>query len=353
MAKRGEQHVNKIIQNAEVAAHARQLAKFERRVSELEATRRNLLKELEVSESRVGILQSLREGAPAELYAPSGNPHAQEASIVLLCSDWHVGETVRPETAQNRNRYDRKIAAKRIDGLIDGFLWHLETLRTREGYGWNINNVVVWLGGDIITGYIHEELMESNSMSPTEEVLFASQLVRRLLDAVASHPGIESVHVPCSYGNHGRTTPKKRISTSAKNSFEWLMYQVLAEQYANHPKIKFTIAGGEVMLCRVYQHTLRFTHGDLWGLRYGGGVGGITIPIKKYVMRENENESAAVTCFGHFHQFVDEQRFVVNNCLIGYGALSQSLGAPFSPPSQVMFLMDRKRGKKFATEIFL
>ncbi|RTK92496.1 MAG: hypothetical protein EKK61_04250 [Rickettsiales bacterium] len=45
-----------------------------------------------------------------------------------------------------------------------------------------------------------------------------------------------------SYGNHGRTTPKSRVSTGYKNNFEWLMYNIIADKFADNKRVKSKIS---------------------------------------------------------------------------------------------------------------
>jgi hypothetical protein len=56
---------------------------------------------------------------------------------------------------------------------------------------------------------------------------------------------------------------------------------------------------------------------------------------------------------GHFHQLFDGGRFIVNGSLIGYDSFALSIKASYEKPKQVMFLMDRKRGRTFTCPIFL
>lgn len=280
---------------------------------------------------------------------PTGRPH--EAAFVLLCSDWHVGETVDKAAVSGRNEYTPAIAARRVDKLIEGALWMMEAWRAgKDGYGWKLDTMVVWLGGDLITGMIHEDLMQSNAMSATQELLFAEQLIVRMLDTFAAKAGVRRIVCPTSWGNHGRTTQDRRVSTGWSNSYEWLLYQQLANRYNGKGKVGIQVGQDEISRLDVLGHKLRFNHGDTFG--YGGGVGGITIPARKWLAKLDHTEKADVTFAGHWHQFLDIGDLVVNNCLIGWGAYAQRV-APYSPASQVCCLIDAKRGKRLSTEIIV
>ncbi len=274
------------------------------------------------------------------------------AAFVLLVSDTHVGETVDPRTVGNRNAYNPTICRRRFESLAEGALWMLESWRGgKKGYGWGIDTVVAWLGGDIITGHLHDDQRESNSMHPTEELLFAFDRCVALLESLAAHPGIKQVVVPTSWGNHGRLTIKPRVATAARTSLEWLLYMQLARHFKGHAKIRIMVGRDTFTYLEVYGLKLRFTHGDK-GLKYAGGIGGLTVPLVKWLHRLNQTRHADVTNIGHWHQYLDIGSAVVNNSLIGYSAYGQDvIGAPFAPASQVCYLVDSKRGKRMSTEI--
>jgi hypothetical protein len=75
----------------------------------------------------------------------------------LFASDWHWGEVVRPSEIGGTNEYNLDIARKRVKTLTsvtcELLTQHLSTAR--------YPGVVLLLGGDMISGDIHEELKES------------------------------------------------------------------------------------------------------------------------------------------------------------------------------------------------
>ena len=148
----------------------------------------------------------------------------------------------------------------------------------------------------------------------------------------------------CSYGNHGRTTQKRRHSTGAVNSYEWNMYKHLERLFSKEPRVRFVIAEGSHVYLKVYDTNIRFHHGD--DVRYGGGIGGLAIPLRKAIDSWNVSCHADLTCIGHYHQLLDEGFAVVNGSLIGYNAFAQSIKARYEPPCQAMIIIDRDEGKR-------
>ncbi len=304
-------------------------------------------REIEALHRALDIADDLR-GAPrvAPVARRERASGLREATPIIMCSDWHVGEVVRPETVNGLNAYNPKIARARNAKLNESIAWEIE----HERHAFKIRDCIVWLGGDLITGFIHDELMESNAMSPTQEVMFAQELCEATIDSVLAL-GMERVIEPCSWGNHGRTTHKKRISTGAYNSFEWLMYHSLKRRYADNKRVEFVIGDGVMTYLKVYDYSCRFSHGD--AIKYGGGVGGITIPILKKVAQWDKAQRADETFLGHFHTRVSIGGLNVNGSLIGYGPFSAYIGGQPEEAAQGMCLMDSRRGKCHVKDLWV
>lgn len=266
---------------------------------------------------------------------------------VLMLSDYHVEERVDPSTVNGLNEYTPAIAQARLEYLFEGFAWHIE----HYAKSWTVTDVCLWLGGDIITGYIHEELLESNWLSPIEASWLAQQLISDGIEYLLKRcPFIERLYVPCSFGNHGRTTPKRRISTGAKNSYEWLMYKTLEQRFSSNPKVQFDVAGGDLLYASIYGKTIRFHHGDDIGFQ--GGVGGLTIPLRKACDAWNESQHADFTLIGHWHQWVDYGYCVVNGSVIGWSPYCVKIKARYELPRQGVFLVCEQRGKTGSSPVY-
>ena len=351
MSNERDAAIDKSINDEREGRAFRDIVRVKRELAEERTKSASLQDELKLCEERLAIALGLdREIKPLPvLDRPKNVKH--RGAFVLMCSDWHIGERVDKDQVGGRNEYNPTIAAKSVDALIEGARWFIEAWRSGpDGYGWQIDQAVVWLGGDIITGMIHADLAESNYLSPTEEVLLAQDLCVKVIDSIAMHEGIRRVYVPTSYGNHGRDTPDRRVSTGWKRSYEWLLYQILARRYANDEVVRVDAGRDEISRLKVLNTKLRFNHGDQF--RFADGVGGLTIPARKWLAKLDGTEPADVTCIGHHHTAMDIGNLVVNNSLIGWGPYAQRV-APFSKPSQMCFLIDEKYGKRMSTEIIV
>jgi hypothetical protein len=57
--------------------------------------------------------------------------------------------------------------------------------------------------------------------------------------------------------------------------------------------------------------------------------------------------------FGHWHQFLQDWRWVSCGCLCGYNDFSVAIKADYQPPTQTVILMNGKYGKVAALPVFV
>lgn len=270
----------------------------------------------------------------------------REGIPVVLASDWHVEETVRPETIMFKNSFDINVADRRIARYFDG----VEYLIRHHREIMKIHDMVLWLGGDLISGYIHEELEETNDLSPVAATLFLQPRLKSYITRLRDRLGI-NIHIPCNFGNHGRTGKKKRVSSAAANSYEYLMYRNLERLMADEPGITFDVSESGHCYVNTYDFVHRFHHGD--SVRYWGGVGGVTIPLNKAIAQWQKFQRADYTNIGHFHQLMHTRDACINGSLIGYNAFALSIKAEYEDPQQAFYITDSRRGKCLQTPIWL
>jgi len=318
------------------------------REKKLRTEHQDLIERLRDAEARHRFLKEIdRPIAIPKIKRRETKSGLREGTAVIMASDWHVEENVYPESVAGRNHYNPKIAEARSERFFHGIEWLLDLGR----HEFSLRDVILWLGGDLITGYIHEELQEDNDLSPVEAVLFAKKLITVGIKTLLLDKKIETITVPCSYGNHGRTTAKRRIKTGAKNSFEWLLYNVLQQDFADEPRVRFVVDQSAHQYVEAYDFTLHFHHGD--EVKFGGGIGGLSVPLNKRVFKWDGVKRADYHHIGHFHQLTDLGRTVVNGSLIGYSEYAMSIGADYEPPQQAMYILDSKRGKCMNTPLWV
>jgi hypothetical protein len=316
-----------------------------RAAAELKAENKRLLERLDRATKRNEVAKDV--GGSDIVFTPAPAPAGKRRlTAVVLASDWHVEEPVNKESVGGVNEYNLKIADDRIKRFFNAIIWNIEHQRASGHL--SIDDLVMWLGGDFISGYIHKDLERSNFLSPTEAIRWLKPRIAAGLREVRKH--VSSIRCPVSYGNHGRLNAKALVSMGAEDSIEQLMYHMLADEL--HGVADFIIPETNHVRLKIYNYSVHWHHGD--DIRGGGGIGGLAPPLLRRVARWDEQEAnhADYHCLGHHHTAIDFGRVVVNGSLIGFGPFSQSIGATGEPPQQILFFIDEKRGKTMLTPLW-
>lgn len=270
-----------------------------------------------------------------------------EAVAFMVASDWHLAEGINPENVNDMNEFNPNIARQRAESFFRNGLKLVEM----NQHAVDISTLVVPLLGDLVNNTIHEDAVESNTMSQAEEVDFAESVLMSGFDYLLKNSNLKII-VPCSTGNHGRTTQDRRCSTENGNNLETILYHHLANCYRNEPRIEFIVAKGYLSYLNLFdKYLIRLHHGH--NIRYAGGVGGIYIPLNKAINQWNKLRHAYIDVMGHFHQFRDGGNFIANGSLCGFNAFAISIKADYEEPRQAFFLIDKKRGKTIVAPILL
>jgi hypothetical protein len=259
-----------------------------------------------------------------------------DATMVVLLSDIHAEERVDPDTVNGLNDYSLDVCDKRMSELMERFAVLLEHERRLA----KIDRVVVWLGGDFISGHIHDDTAELAQLAPLTATRWIGARLRGFLDAVSENA--KEVIVATNSGNHGRSTEKLRIGTELEHSFEQNLYLTMAAA-ESRKNVRWQVGTGYLNYLDLDGFVIRFHHGH--AIKYGGGVGGITIPTNKAIAAWDAVKRADLTCFGHWHQFqwLRAGRYVANGSVIGHSAYATRIKAAYEPPCQACIVIDHGR----------
>lgn len=275
---------------------------------------------------------------------------ASKASLEVPCtiwSDWHWGETVHPEQMGGINKFNRAIARARVKRLVQATIDLARNHNGKQKYP----GVVVCLGGDMITGDIHDELRETNDGTVQQSLLDVEEQLISALGAMAGAFG--HVFVPCVVGNHGRGTLKPRSKGRVYTSFEWNLYCHLERHFRGDRRFHFMVPGEADAHFRVFGHRFLLTHGDSLGVKGGDGIIGALGPIARGAVKVGRQQARLGQDFdtllmGHWHAYMprgDLAPVIVNPSLIGPSEWSHLfLRVPPSAPSQALWWVHPTRG---------
>lgn len=280
--------------------------------------------------------------------APAGASDSVIGVPILFGSDWHWGEVVNPNEIGGVNEYNLTIAQERLRRLIDTTI----DLLTNHMVNPNYPGIVFGLGGDMVSGDIHDELSETNEMPIMPIVL---DLVDHLYVAIKRlKAAFGRVFLPCVAGNHGRNTHKVRAKEFNYNSFDWLIYQQLDRLFADDPDVVFFIAEGTDALVSIAGHKYLFSHGNQF--RGGDGMVGALGPImrgdhKKRGRNAQVGQEYDTLVIGHWHQLVQMKRVIVNGSLIGYNEYAYTSNFGYEPPQQALWVSHPTHGITFSMPV--
>jgi hypothetical protein len=299
-------------------------------------------------ESEVEFLTDFKQHKPQtfNILPPSSNKN-HEATVITQWSDWHVDEVVKPSTINGFNEYNPTIVEKRAKKLFENTVKLVQTQRA----GVIIKTAIIHLGGDLVTGWIHPEGMQTNSMTPQEGMFFAYDLHVAGIEYLLKYGEFNEIFIICSRGNHGRITHKMQYANDYATNNENYAYKMLANYFRNNSKVKFQIDDAELAYMNVYGKLLRFFHG--WQIRFKGGIGGLTIPLYKALHRWDKNLPTYYNFMADKHSYSrPTPDCVLNGSLVGFNAYAMSNGFTFEPPRQSFTLLDSKRGITIKAPIF-
>ncbi len=262
---------------------------------------------------------------------------------IVIASDWHVEETVKKESVNGLNEFNLDIAGKRVYRFTNNLLTEINKYRLHS----NVDEIIIAILGDMIGGYIHEELRETNSLSPIEAIIYVKDLIILSLDTILKEGDFNKIVILTSKGNHSRTGISMKFANESGTNYETFLYDSLRSHYANNKKIEFHIPEAGIGYYTIInsdtnkKYCIRYFHG--WQCKGGGGIGGISTSINKFIMKLDSTQMADMNLLGHFHQLVFGKNFTINGSLKGYDAYALQNGFGYEVPQQGLMIFDVKK----------
>ncbi len=321
-----------------------------RLTAELKAAERTQ-SDVEVVKGLIGTLdRKLGELDPPDfLLSPQAKASAPGVPTLML-SDLHWGEVVQPAQINHVNDYNVRIAHERMDTCINAAVHLLRILSPKLDYP----GIVLPLGGDMISGNIHDELTATNELNTMPTVLDLYGVLTGVISTMADT--FKHVFLPCVSGNHGRDTHKIWNKDRHATSFDWLLYQFLAKRFENDKRVTFLIPDGPDAYYKVYDHAYLLTHGDQF--RGGDGMIGCLGPIlrgdhKKRSRNGQVDMEYDTMLMGHWHQYIHHGRVIVNGSLKGYDEYAYNNNFGFERPQQALWMTHPAHGQTYRMPVYV
>lgn len=276
-----------------------------------------------------------------EWIAPADDGEVGRSVVGCLLSDTHMGEVIEPDEINGVNAFNPDICRDRLKRYFDaacviGKRWASDT---------KCEGALLVLGGDLVSGSIHEELAATNALtSPEQVVAVVEAIARGIISLRLTYGRLHVVSVP---GNHSRTTHKSTAKLYSRLSYDTMAAAMLAERFRGDKNITFQYGPSKDQLVPVFGRTIFINHGDKMGTKGGMGFAGPMLPIVRGTKKVEAQQARFgrrpdLILHGHFHTTGNAGNVLSNGSVPGYGEYADDLRADPEPPQQWLFLLHSK-----------
>jgi len=208
-------------ENQEIARSNRmlrvELASSRGKIAEAEA-------EVAAKQQELDLLGYKFKDTPTWLRTPV-NTKKNVGTLLAMFSDAHYGEVVVPAEMDGYNAYNLAIAAVRTQKFFTRTVLLAQSFLAGVKY----DGIVLAINGDLVSGDIHEELVETNEITTYETILWAVPLIRAGIRVFTEVFG--KVHVVAAPGNHGRNSKLPRYKKRTANNADTMIAKLVAQQF--------------------------------------------------------------------------------------------------------------------------
>ena len=330
---------DEVAHGATVARLRGQRDEYKRQAEQAQKAQHALTAKCDLLTSLDGVLAT-----PPKWLRKQGKQTDHRGIANLLLSDLHLDEVVSAAQMGGVNAYSREIAIRRLRAVVE------RTAEIARDYiqGIHYEGITLWLGGDIFSGNIHEELKQTNEAPILASFDYWVDPLVAAVKLLADEFG--KVHIPGCVGNHGRNTYKPVMKNRVEDNFDWLVYRVVARELRGDDRITWQLPVTADVSVQHYDHRYLLTHGDQF--RGGSGISGIQTPLALGAFRKSKRQQAVADPFdtmllGHFHQYMTLPGVVVNGSLKGYDEYASISNFGFEVPQQAFWITTPERGPAF------
>lgn len=274
---------------------------------------------------------------------------ANQATLVAFLSDVHAGEVVRPEEMFSYNKFNLDICDARLRRFFD------KTIDVAHRYfaGVTYDGIVLALGGDLVSGDIHDELAQTNELSVFDTTLWVAPRIVAGIEKLAEEFG--RVHVVSAPGNHGRDSKKPRHKKRSAHNADTHIAKMVAYSFTTNNKsanVSFDIPESFDVDFKIYDYVFSMEHGDnLQKNNPGTAEIGALGPVKRGTLRKSKQHQEEGRPFhynlvGHFHQYVPapSQGFIMNGSVKGYDEFARNYHLKPEQPQQALVVIAPEHG---------
>jgi len=304
------------------------------RIGKLEVA---LGKEQEMSDRLLAALDALPAPRPWKPRSTPSTEQRKPPAVPVIClADWHIGEVISKEETVGFGVYNWKVARQRAHRYVDDVTAWLATQRR----GYQIEEGVIAVLGDMVSGEIHRELSLTNEFDPPVAAAHCAHLLTEVVRRLAAL--FTRCRMVCvTPDNHGRLFDARRPTAkrAATRNWNYVVYEIAAAYLREirhltieRPKaIRFPVKIGRFVFLVEHGHAVRQYMGTPhYGLMRQRG--------REAMRHMAVGERFDYQLFAHWHNPFSINGQICCGCLSGSSEfdLTQSR---FAPPSQRAFLV--------------
>lgn len=188
---------------------------------------------------------------------PFDKDHKETATLAL--SDLHLTENVKWEDSNGINVYNSIIASNRLYVLAQ----KVKSILGRHMAMYTLEEMVIFLLGDIINGTIHPEMLRTNDLTNEAAVILAARLLKMFLQEIGTLN--LKTRVLAKHGNHPRTSLKMPTKSQATTNYDWVVYEMLRDIIDSDPTLRdqfsMTVETGQISHAKIYDWNYVYEHG--------------------------------------------------------------------------------------------
>lgn len=292
----------------------------------------------------------IRDSLPTVDWPPKykESPRSKEAvteSLLLLLSDWHAYEIVKPERVLGLNEFNADVLARRVWRVIQSVRSIADRLRVG---GYRFPRLIVAANGDMISGTIHEVERHSDAPNVIQAAIGCGLLLAESLRDLAA--SFEDVTVYGTSGNHGRLPDHRRVSQKdPSRSWDYLIYAVAAQALADVKHVRFVLPDSYSVVYPVEGWNIYQGHGhDIksWQSIPFYGISRAATGLN--ALRVAAGKPIHYFLFSHFHNLgsikAPGSEYFVNGSLIGGTEFSVNGLGRADPPCQWLLGVHKDNG---------
>lgn len=313
---------------------------LEARVKELEAASR-VQRKSDVVEERILAAFERAIEVREPTYSPLAIPKAKQDphQFVLLWSDTHAGEVVSEVETNGINAYDWSIMLRRFDRIRDS------VFSFQDNRPYPIEHLHIAALGDMLSGNIHDELVETNEVPLAEATIQFAEDGSRFIESFLER--FPEISVSGVVGNHPRSKRKPQAKLAFDNA-DWLAYRAMARFLAAEKRITWDVPKASAHPINVANRRCLLLHGHgirstMPGVPWGGVVRRITALDQQYAAKGMPIDHYLL---GHFHQAnaVLQGKVLMNGSVKGVDEYSLQAFGGGGEPQQLLLTFHPRRG---------